>query len=256
MGEKWRIREDLDKVLIVIDNVLKAAKNVASFIRSREVLDYEGYPISLRRSLSTQVNLCCFPPSPSSSLLSQLRRLQSVIKETSNKAAQTSTCILILTFSLVLLVFPSYNLIQLETPVNKHGYKPTGVISRTILTELESSQISEIPDNFLPDASGSVHLQEGAVPFASNLTTDSQEQGNPLALVGQMSQRVSHLEDSQLQKSAGNSSFGRQEDSSDSGAAIPSSGPLQQEPRTDMPPASSWESGNALSVKPGHADEM
>ncbi|XP_059499039.1 cyclic AMP-responsive element-binding protein 3-like protein 4 isoform X2 [Stegostoma tigrinum] len=190
------------------------------------------------------------------SLLTQLRRLQSVIKETSNKAAQTSTCVLILTFSLVLLVFPSYNLIQSETPVNKHGYKPTGVISRTILTELESSQISEIPDNSLPDASGSVNLQEGAVPFPNNLTTDSQEPGNPLGPVGQMPKRVSHLEASQLQKSDGNSLFGRREDTSDSGAAIPSSELLQQEPRTDMPPASSWESGNALLVKPGHADEM
>ncbi|XP_072404936.1 cyclic AMP-responsive element-binding protein 3-like protein 4 isoform X2 [Chiloscyllium punctatum] len=182
------------------------------------------------------------------SLVTQLRRLQSLIKETSNKAAQTSTCIMILTFSLVLLVFPSYNLIQLETPVNKQGYKPTGVISRTILTELESSRISGLPDRSLSDAQGSVHLQEEADLFSNN----SQEQGNRSAPVGQMSQslRVSHPEDSQLQDSVGNSSSGRQEDTSDSGMPIPSTGHLQQGPQTEAL------LGNALSVKPGHADEM
>ncbi|GCC39002.1 hypothetical protein chiPu_0023343, partial [Chiloscyllium punctatum] len=154
----------------------------------------------------------------------------------------------ILTFSLVLLVFPSYNLIQLETPVNKQGYKPTGVISRTILTELESSRISGLPDRSLSDAQGSVHLQEEADLFSNN----SQEQGNRSAPVGQMSQslRVSHPEDSQLQDSVGNSSSGRQEDTSDSGMPIPSTGHLQQGPQTEAL------LGNALSVKPGHADEM
>eukprot|EP00061_Rhincodon_typus_P005259 g24541.t1 len=43
-GEKWRRGEDLDKVLNVIDNVLKAAKNML-FLCSREVLDHKGYHI-------------------------------------------------------------------------------------------------------------------------------------------------------------------------------------------------------------------
>eukprot|EP00061_Rhincodon_typus_P002548 g17860.t1 len=37
--------EDFGEVLIVIDNVLKAAKNMASFLCSQEVLDIKGYPI-------------------------------------------------------------------------------------------------------------------------------------------------------------------------------------------------------------------
>eukprot|EP00061_Rhincodon_typus_P006821 g27848.t1 len=44
-GEKWRYREDLGEVLIVIDDVLKAAKNIAWFLHSRDVLEDEGYPI-------------------------------------------------------------------------------------------------------------------------------------------------------------------------------------------------------------------
>ncbi|XP_066842396.1 cyclic AMP-responsive element-binding protein 3-like protein 4 isoform X3 [Anser cygnoides] len=43
------------------------------------------------------------------SLVSQLQALQALIKQTSNKAAQTSTCVLILLLSLVLILFPSYS---------------------------------------------------------------------------------------------------------------------------------------------------
>eukprot|EP00061_Rhincodon_typus_P002320 g17205.t1 len=39
--EKWRRTEDTGEVLIIFDNVLKAAKNMALFLRFREVLDDE-----------------------------------------------------------------------------------------------------------------------------------------------------------------------------------------------------------------------
>eukprot|EP00061_Rhincodon_typus_P018996 g48414.t1 len=52
--EKWRHGEDLGKVLIVIDNVSKAAKNMASFLRSWEVLDDEGHPIRHILCLSSE----------------------------------------------------------------------------------------------------------------------------------------------------------------------------------------------------------
>ncbi|XP_038566283.1 cyclic AMP-responsive element-binding protein 3-like protein 4 [Micropterus salmoides] len=73
------------------------------------------------------------------SLLAQLRQLQSLIKRTVSKGAQTSTCLLIILVSLGLIIMPSFS------PFNRNSsadddYRPTGVISRNILTDPSSSQ--------------------------------------------------------------------------------------------------------------------
>lgn len=73
------------------------------------------------------------------SLLAQLRQLQSLIKQTVSKGAQTSTCLLIILVSLALIIMPSFS------PFSRHlsaddDYRPTGVISRNILTDPSSSQ--------------------------------------------------------------------------------------------------------------------
>ncbi|XP_035250914.1 cyclic AMP-responsive element-binding protein 3-like protein 4 isoform X1 [Anguilla anguilla] len=82
------------------------------------------------------------------SLLAQLRRLQSLIKHTATKAAQTSTCILIFLFSLALIIFPSYSPFSWDAVSVEEGYAPTGVISRNILTDPASSvQVSEDTDS-------------------------------------------------------------------------------------------------------------
>ncbi|XP_044063217.1 cyclic AMP-responsive element-binding protein 3-like protein 4 isoform X2 [Siniperca chuatsi] len=75
----------------------------------------------------------------SRSLLAQLRQLQSLIKQTVSKGAQTSTCLLIILVSLGLIIMPSFS------PLSRHSsadndYRPTGVISRNILTDPSSSQ--------------------------------------------------------------------------------------------------------------------
>ncbi|KAM7138234.1 cyclic AMP-responsive element-binding protein 3-like protein 4 [Macrochelys suwanniensis] len=77
------------------------------------------------------------------SLLDQLRKLQALIKPTSSKAAQTSTCILILIFSLGLIIFPSYSPLRRGGRGSQDGYRPTGVISRNILTQGEFSELAE-----------------------------------------------------------------------------------------------------------------
>ncbi|XP_041963887.1 cyclic AMP-responsive element-binding protein 3-like protein 4 isoform X1 [Alosa sapidissima] len=82
------------------------------------------------------------------SLLAQLRKLQSLIKQTATKAAQTSTCIMIFIFSLVLIIFPSYSPFSRGSSAVEEGYAPIGVISRSILNDPASSlQISEDSDN-------------------------------------------------------------------------------------------------------------
>ncbi|XP_078143540.1 cyclic AMP-responsive element-binding protein 3-like protein 4 [Centroberyx gerrardi] len=72
------------------------------------------------------------------SLLAQLRRLQSLIKQTVSKGAQTSTCILIILFSLGLIIMPSFSPFSRGSSADD-DYKPTGVISRNILTDPASS---------------------------------------------------------------------------------------------------------------------
>ncbi|KAM5256453.1 cyclic AMP-responsive element-binding protein 3-like protein 4 [Ctenodactylus gundi] len=68
------------------------------------------------------------------SLVAQLRQLQRLIAQTSNKAAQTSSCVLILLFSLALIILPSFSPFQGLPEVGPEDYQPHGVISRNILT--------------------------------------------------------------------------------------------------------------------------
>ncbi|XP_066539751.1 cyclic AMP-responsive element-binding protein 3-like protein 4 isoform X2 [Hoplias malabaricus] len=69
------------------------------------------------------------------SLLGQLQRLQTLVKQTATKAAQTSTCIMILLFSLALILFPSYCPFSWRSQPSDDSYVPTGVISRNILND-------------------------------------------------------------------------------------------------------------------------
>ncbi|CAH2327351.1 cyclic AMP-responsive element-binding 3 4 [Pelobates cultripes] len=80
------------------------------------------------------------------SLITQLRKLQTLIKQTSTKAAQTGTCVLILVFSLALLIFPSYSPLHSRATMNNVAtYRPTGVISRNILNKEGFSEVTEQP---------------------------------------------------------------------------------------------------------------
>ncbi|XP_042629239.1 cyclic AMP-responsive element-binding protein 3-like protein 4 [Cyprinus carpio] len=78
------------------------------------------------------------------SLVAQLHRLQALIKQTATKAAQTSTCIMILLFSLALLILPSYSPFS-RSPSVEDSYAPSAVISRNILNEVDSLPLLEDP---------------------------------------------------------------------------------------------------------------
>ncbi|XP_074979187.1 cyclic AMP-responsive element-binding protein 3-like protein 4 isoform X1 [Caretta caretta] len=86
------------------------------------------------------------------SLLGQLRKLQALMKPTSSKAAQTSTCILILIVSLGLIIFPSYSPLRRGSRGSQDDYQPTGVISRNILNQGEFSELAEAPGPKEPSA--------------------------------------------------------------------------------------------------------
>ncbi|XP_056237447.1 cyclic AMP-responsive element-binding protein 3-like protein 4 [Seriola aureovittata] len=75
------------------------------------------------------------------SLLAQLRQLQSLIKQTVSKGAQTSTCLLIILVSLGLIIMPSFSPFSRSSSTDD-DYRPTGVISRNILTDPSPSSSS------------------------------------------------------------------------------------------------------------------
>ncbi|XP_028836922.1 cyclic AMP-responsive element-binding protein 3-like protein 4 [Denticeps clupeoides] len=97
------------------------------------------------------------------SLMAQLRKLQSLIKQTASKAAQTSTCIMIFFFSLLLIISPSYGPLSRNSPAVEEVYVSPGVISRNILNDHASPlQASE-------DLDGAEVLLDAA-PLSSELT--------------------------------------------------------------------------------------
>ncbi|XP_069032698.1 cyclic AMP-responsive element-binding protein 3-like protein 4 isoform X1 [Embiotoca jacksoni] len=80
------------------------------------------------------------------SLLTQLRQLQSLIKRTVSKGAQTSTCLLIILVSLGLIIMPSFSPFSRSSSADDDDYRPTGVISRNILTDPSSQPTADEVD--------------------------------------------------------------------------------------------------------------
>nr|XP_042135364.1 cyclic AMP-responsive element-binding protein 3-like protein 4 isoform X2 [Peromyscus maniculatus bairdii] len=79
------------------------------------------------------------------SLVAQVHQLQMLTAQTSSRAAQTSTCVLILLFSLALIILPSFSPFQGQPEARPKGYQPRGVISRNILTHKDMTESPEIP---------------------------------------------------------------------------------------------------------------
>ncbi|KAL1258513.1 hypothetical protein QQF64_009090 [Cirrhinus molitorella] len=90
------------------------------------------------------------------SLVAQLHKLQALIKQTATKAAQTSTCIMIIIFSLALLIFPSYSPFSRRPSSVEDSYAPSAVISRNILNDVESLPLLEDPGEDDPTSSESL----------------------------------------------------------------------------------------------------
>lgn len=115
------------------------------------------------------------------SLLAQLRQLQSLIKQTVSKGAQTSTCLLIILVSLGLIILPSFSPFRRD-PTADIDYRPTGVISRNILTDPMSSQptaeeldgpVVQADSSSAPSDLSQSEAPEG-VPILQELTENSE----------------------------------------------------------------------------------
>ncbi|XP_075464133.1 cyclic AMP-responsive element-binding protein 3-like protein 4 isoform X2 [Ascaphus truei] len=122
------------------------------------------------------------------SLITQLRKLQTLIKQTSNKAAQTGTCVLILLFSLALLIFPSYSPFRSGASLSDgDSYRPTGVISRNILNQGGFSEVKEPPafDNALPNRQHEEKTQKQLSVPPSSPTQEETPSGMSLGISGE-----------------------------------------------------------------------
>lgn len=78
------------------------------------------------------------------SLLDQLRRLQALVMNTSNKPVQTGTCVLVLVLSFSLILFPSLKPFS-DTKVTQGDFSPVRIQSRS-LQNLQASRVLHVID--------------------------------------------------------------------------------------------------------------
>lgn len=78
------------------------------------------------------------------SLMEQLRRLQALVMNTSNKPAQTGTCVLVLLLSFSLILFPSLKPFS-DTKVTQGDFSPVRIQSRS-LQNLQASRVLHVVD--------------------------------------------------------------------------------------------------------------
>ncbi|KAF0032030.1 hypothetical protein F2P81_016585 [Scophthalmus maximus] len=112
----------------------------------------------------------------SRSLLSQLRRLQSLIKQTVSKGAQTSTCLLIILVSLGLIIMPSFSPFRRNTSVDD-DYRPVGVMSRNILTDPSSSSSSSSSQPATDEVESPAAQPDSMSPPAADASQSGRPQG-------------------------------------------------------------------------------
>ncbi|XP_072295393.1 cyclic AMP-responsive element-binding protein 3-like protein 3-A [Eucyclogobius newberryi] len=78
------------------------------------------------------------------SLMEQLRRLQALVMNTTNKPAQTGTCVLVLLLSFSLILFPSLKPFS-STKVTQGDFSPVRIQSRS-LQNLQASRVLHVID--------------------------------------------------------------------------------------------------------------
>ncbi|XP_034036141.1 cyclic AMP-responsive element-binding protein 3-like protein 3-A [Thalassophryne amazonica] len=79
------------------------------------------------------------------SLMEQLRRLQALVMNTSNKPVQAGTCAMVLVLSFALILFPSLKLCS-DTKVSQEDFRPVRIQSRS-LQNLQASRVLHIADH-------------------------------------------------------------------------------------------------------------
>ncbi|XP_067888265.1 cAMP responsive element binding protein 3-like 3 like [Heterodontus francisci] len=116
------------------------------------------------------------------SLIEQLRKLQALVKQTTTKTANISTCIMVFLLSFTLIIFPSINPFGAKLGPQDESYS---VLSRTLL-DSESSHVRMVPNTHNPDADPEImeknHGLDREIPQAllsgsQNSTTEASNLG-------------------------------------------------------------------------------
>ncbi|XP_056142253.1 cyclic AMP-responsive element-binding protein 3-like protein 4 [Lampris incognitus] len=168
------------------------------------------------------------------SLVAQLHRFQSLIKQTVSKGAQTSTCVLIILLSLALIIMPSFSPFRGGTS-SEEDYKPTGVISRNILIDLSSSPPAT------DEADGRPNLQAVSLPVPAQMNQSASPDSGTI-----LKQPTENLEITDFVDAVQEESLSRNETALVSGRTEPLALGLR----------SVAGKGSLDTTKPAHADEM
>uniref|UniRef100_A0A8C4R803 cAMP responsive element binding protein 3 like 3 n=1 Tax=Eptatretus burgeri TaxID=7764 RepID=A0A8C4R803_EPTBU len=119
------------------------------------------------------------------SLLSQLRRLQEMVRNTSTKGAQTGTYMMVFLVSFALIIYPSWSPITSKT--SPHLYQPQRVFSRS-LADAHSSRV--IATEARPEGADRPELEPATVCRGGKL----------FAGVGTLPRTITAGEESDVQK--------------------------------------------------------
>ncbi|XP_078695688.1 uncharacterized protein LOC144924429 isoform X2 [Branchiostoma floridae x Branchiostoma belcheri] len=101
-------------------------------------------------------------------LMDQLKKLQSLITNSTNKTTQTRTIVMVLLLSFTLLIFPSLSPFNKspESDSSVQGHVPTGVVSRNLLNE-QFTRVGEMVDGLDTSLADQYSPAEEGIPADS-----------------------------------------------------------------------------------------
>uniref|UniRef100_A0A8C9YUM1 cAMP responsive element binding protein 3-like 3a n=1 Tax=Sander lucioperca TaxID=283035 RepID=A0A8C9YUM1_SANLU len=135
------------------------------------------------------------------SLMEQLRRLQAMVMNTSNKPAQTGTCVLVLLLSFSLILFPNLKPFS-DTQVSQGDFSPVRVQSRS-LQNLQASRVLHVIESpfSAEDESEPQHRQSPGDRGIEDITAMMEKLGvnqdqsslEPMSLNSSQEERMGHF---------------------------------------------------------------
>ncbi|XP_034738286.1 cyclic AMP-responsive element-binding protein 3-like protein 3-A isoform X2 [Etheostoma cragini] len=135
------------------------------------------------------------------SLMEQLRRLQAMVMNTSNKPAQTGTCVLVLLLSFSLILFPNLKPFS-DTKVSQGDFSPVRVQSRS-LQNMQASRVLHVTESPLSaeDESETQHslspgdrkIEDIAAMMEKLGVNQDQSSLEPMSLNSSQEERMGHF---------------------------------------------------------------
>ncbi|XP_042339750.1 cyclic AMP-responsive element-binding protein 3-like protein 3-A [Plectropomus leopardus] len=125
------------------------------------------------------------------SLMEQLRRLQAMVMNTSNKPAQTGTCVLVLLLSFSLILFPNLKSFS-DTKVSQGDFSPVRIQSRS-LQNLQASRVLHVIESPFSAEDESKGLQDITVMMGKLGVNRDQSSLETTSLNSSQEERTGHF---------------------------------------------------------------